>query len=131
MPAISISQQTARRFILGKQGLWPGRRWAGRAGTRAAARAVEHLQVDPLVIVARSHDLMLHSRVADYRPEHFEHLAYRRREFFDWGGWLAVRPMSELPYWRVLMHRNREHHPELGRNAQTYAAAIEEVRAAL
>lgn len=132
MPAnIAIDQQTARRFILGKQGLWPGRRWAGRAGTRAAARAVEHLQLDPLVIVARSHDLMLHSRVADYRPEHFEHLAYRRREFFDWGGWLAVRPMSELPYWRTLMHRNRQHHPELGRTAKTYAGAIEEVRTAL
>ncbi len=126
--SLAISAETARRFILGKQGLWPGRRWTGRAGTRAAARAVEHLQLDPLVIVARSHDLMLHSRVADYRPEHFDHLAYKRREFFDWGGWLAVRPMSELPYWRVLMDRNREHHPELGHNAKVYAGAIEEVR---
>lgn len=129
--SLAIDHQTARRFILGKQGLWPGRRWAGRSGTRAAARAVEHLQLDPLVIVARSHDLMLHSRVADYRPEHFDHLAYKRRDFFDWGGWLAVRPMEELPYWRTLMHRNRQHHPELGRNAKTYAGAIEEVRAAL
>lgn len=128
---IAIDQQTARRFILGKQGLWPGRRWTGRAGTRAAVRAVEHLQLDPLVIVARSHDLMLHSRVVDYRPELFDDLAYRKRAFFDWGGWLAVRPMEELPYWRVLMQRNRGHHPELGRNAQVYARVIEEMRTAL
>ncbi len=128
---LSISQQTARRFILGKQGLWPGRRWTGRAGTRHATRAVEHLQLDPLVIVARSHDLMLHSRVAEYRPEYFDDLAYRRREFFDWGGWLAVRPMEELPYWRTLMHRSRVHHEDLGRTAKTYADALEEVRAAL
>jgi len=40
---LSISAQTARRFILGKQGLWPGRRWSGRAGTRHATRAVAHL----------------------------------------------------------------------------------------
>ncbi|TAJ16154.1 MAG: hypothetical protein EPO65_13750, partial [Dehalococcoidia bacterium] len=135
MPAMSdtitVDQQTARRFILGKQGLWPGRRWAGLSGTRAATRAVEHLQLDPLVIVARSHDLMLHSRVADYRPEHFDHLAYRRREFFDWGGWLAVRPMEELPYWRALMLRSRNHHPDLGRTARTYAEALDEVRVAL
>jgi len=132
MPAeITIDPQTARRFILGKQGLWPGRRWRGLAGARQAVHAVEHLQLDPLVIVARSHDLMLHSRVEEYRPAHFDHLAYRRREFFDWGGWLAVRPMEELPYWRVLMHRNRAHHPELGQSARTYAGAIEEVRAAL
>jgi len=61
---------------------------------------------------------MLHSRVAEYRPAYFDDLAYRRREFFDWGGWLALRPMDELPYWRVLMHRNRAHHPELGRSAE-------------
>lgn len=129
--SLAISAETARRFILGKQGLWPGRRWAGSRGTRAAVHAVEHLQLDPLVIVARSHDLMLHSRVAGYRPELFDDLAYRKRAFFDWGGWLAVRPMEELPYWRVLMHRNREHHPELGHNARAYRDAIEEMRAAL
>ena len=106
MPApIEVSRQVARRFVLGKQGLWPGRRWAGKDGTRAAIRAVEHLQLDPLVIVARSHDLMLHARVAGYEPKFFDQLAYQDREFFDWGGWLAVRPMDELPHWRVIMRR--------------------------
>jgi uncharacterized protein YcaQ len=33
---------------------------------------------------------------------------YDRRRFFDWGGWLAVRPMEELPYWRRLMQRERD-----------------------
>ena len=98
---IQISRQTARRFVLGKQGLWPGRRWAGKDGTRQAVIATEHLQLDPLVILARSHDLMLHSRVSAYQPEMFDQLAYGERQFFDWGGWLAVRPMSELPHWRV------------------------------
>jgi len=32
MNPITISQQTARRFVLGKQGLWPGRRWKGKKG---------------------------------------------------------------------------------------------------
>src|SRR3954471_12418254 len=26
----------------------------------------------------------------------------------EWGGWLAVRPMEELPYFRALMRRERE-----------------------
>jgi uncharacterized protein YcaQ len=98
----------ARRFILGKQGLWPGRRWAGVSGTEQAMRAVEHLQLDPLLVVARSQDLMLHSRVIDYQPDSWAELAYQQRKFFDWGGWLAVRPMDELPHWRVLMRRERE-----------------------
>jgi uncharacterized protein len=105
---VEISRQTARRFVLGRQGLWPGRRWRGERGTERAMRVMEHLQLDPLVVVARAQDLMLHSRVIDYRPDDWAIQTYERRRFFDWGGWLAVRPMTELPYWRRLMRRERE-----------------------
>jgi hypothetical protein len=40
-------------------------------------------------------------------------VTYQQRKFFDWGGWLAVRPMDELPHWRVVMRRERD----LGRRA--------------
>jgi uncharacterized protein YcaQ len=106
--SVSISAETARRFVLGRQGLWPGRRTAGKDGARAAMTAMEQLQLDPLVIVARSHDLALHSRVVGYETAFFDELTYGERLFFDWGGWLAVRPMRELPYWRRLMHRQLE-----------------------
>jgi hypothetical protein len=105
---VRISRQTARRFVLGRQGLWPGRRWRGLAGTERAMRAMEHLQLDPLGIMARAQDLMLHSRVIDYGIDDWARLTYGKRRFFDWGGWLAVRPMDELPYWRNLMRRERD-----------------------
>jgi uncharacterized protein YcaQ len=105
---VEISRQTARRFVLGRQGLWPGRRWRGARGTVQAMRAMEHLQLDPLVIVARAQDLALQSRVIDYHPDDWAVQTYERRRFFDWGGWLAVRPMDELPYWRNLMQRERD-----------------------
>jgi uncharacterized protein YcaQ len=105
---VEISRQTARRFILGRQGLWPGRRWRGLAGTERAMRTMEHLQLDPLGIMARAQDLMLHSRVIDYQVDDWARLTYEKRRFFDWGGWLAVRPMDELPYWRNLMRRERQ-----------------------
>ena len=57
----TISLKTAGRFILGRGGLWPGRRWRGLRGTEQAMRAMEHLQLDPLVVIARAHDLMLQS----------------------------------------------------------------------
>jgi hypothetical protein len=104
---VKISLQAARRFILGRQGLWPGRRWRGLQGTERAMRAMEHLQLDPLGIMARAQDLMLHSRVIDYDIDDWARLTYDKRRFFDWGGWLAVRPMDELPYWRNLMRRER------------------------
>ena len=125
---ITIDIQTARRFILGKQGLWPGRRWRGMRGTEQAMRAMEHLQLDPLQIIARSQDLKLHSRVLDYKLAMWEDLAYEQRKFFDWGGWLAVRPMDELPHWRVLMRREHDGHPRIKAMAHEYADAIAEMR---
>lgn len=125
---LTIDLQTARRFILGKQGLWPGRRWRGIEGTEQAMREMEYLQLDPLQIIARSQDIKLHSRVLDYTPGMWETVAYEQRKFFDWGGWLAVRPMEELPHWRVVMRREREDNARLGGTASEHADAIIEMR---
>jgi len=131
---LTIDIETARRFILGKQGLWPGRRWRGVKGTEQAMRAMEYLQLDPLQIVARSQDIKLHSRVLGYTPGMWEDLAYQKRKFFDWGGWLAVRPMDELPHWRVVMRRERDGEQRwsrMPRMARDHADAILEMRALL
>jgi len=131
---LTIDIQTARRFILGKQGLWPGRRWRGLKGTEQAMRAMEYLQLDPLQIIARNHDIKLHGRVLDYKPDMWENVTYKKRKFFDWGGWLAVRPMDELPHWRVVMRRERDGEQRWSRMpkmARDHADAIVEMRALL
>lgn len=132
---LKIDRDTVRRFILGKQGLWPGRRWQGIEGTEQAMRSMEYLQLDPLQIIARSHDITLHSRVLDYRPGLWEKVAYEQRKFFDWGGWLATRPMDDLPYWRVVMRRERDGDIDcdtsVGRIRHDHAKAIDEMRAIL
>lgn len=131
---ISLDIATARRFILGKQGLWPGRRYRGSAGAEQAMRAMEYLQLDPLQVIARSHEITLHSRVLDYTPGMWEELAYGQRRFFDWGGWLAVRPMDELPHWRVVMRRERDGvagDARIRAMGQEHAEAIAEMRAIL
>jgi uncharacterized protein YcaQ len=128
---LTIDIETARRFILGKQGLWPGRRWRGVAGAEQAMRAMEYLQLDPLQIIARSQDITLCSRVLEYTPGLWEALAYEQRKFFDWGGWLAVRPMDELPYWRVIMRRERERNPRMRGIEDDHAEAIVEMRTLL
>lgn len=128
---LTIDIDTARRYILGKQGLWPGRRWRGLEGVEQAMAAMEYLQLDPLQIIARSQDIALHSRVLDTTPGLWEDAAYQQRKFFDWGGWLAVRPMDELPHWRVVMRRERDGASRIRDMARDHADAIVEMRAIL
>ncbi len=104
---MEITRDVARRFLLGRQGLWPGRRWAGLSGTEHAMRTIGDLQLDPLQVVARAQDIALHARVVGYEQDDWARLTYERRRFFEWGGWLAVRAIEELPYYRVLMRRER------------------------
>jgi len=108
MTELYYSKTAIRRFVLGRQGLWPGRRWIGKAGTAQAIHAIEAVQMDPLNVVARSHDITLWSRVLDYRPENLTDLMYQDRQFFDYGGSLFVYPIHELPYWRIHMQRRLE-----------------------
>ena len=44
----TVSLDVARRYLLGRQGLWPGRRWDGREGAAAAIHAIAALQLDPV-----------------------------------------------------------------------------------
>jgi uncharacterized protein YcaQ len=131
MDTITLSRIAARRFILGRQGLWPGRRWKGKRGVERAIRAMEYLQLDPLQVLVRSQDLALHSRVVDYSPGLWEEACYKERRFFDWGGWLAVRPMEELPHWRVVMRRERGNPHRRYGLGRSHRKTIEEMLAAV
>ncbi len=104
----SISKQTYRRFLLGSQGLWPGRRYRGLIGAESALKQMQALQLDPLVMVARSQDIAMHGRVLDYKPDLLYKMAYEKRKAFDYGGWLMMYPMHEFPYWRLPMKHRQE-----------------------
>jgi uncharacterized protein len=104
----SISKQTYRRFLLASQGLWPGRRYRGLIGVHAALNQMQALQLDPLVMVARSQDIAMYGRVLDYKPDLLYKMAYEKRQAFDYGGWLMMYPMHEFPYWRLHMKHRAE-----------------------
>lgn len=127
---LTIANEVARRYLLGQQGLWPGRRWAGKAGAAEAIHQLGAVQIDPLNVVARSHDLVLWSRVAGYEPAHLDALLYQDRAFFDYGGLLMIYPMAELPYWRTHMRRRLDQ-PRQQAFAAEHGALLDEVRAAL
>lgn len=119
----SISKQTYRRFLLASQGLWPGRRFSGLTGTEAALRQMEALQLDPLVMVARSQDIAMYGRVLNYKPDLLYKMAYEKRKAFDYGGWLMMYPIHEFPYWRLHM----KHRAEKGMRWESFTHPPKEV----
>ncbi|MCI4336425.1 MAG: winged helix DNA-binding domain-containing protein [Thermoplasmata archaeon] len=91
-----VSRQVERRFVLGRQGLWPGRRHQGPAGLADALEESSQIQVDPIDVVGRSHDIAFASRVLDYRPEDLDRLLYEGRGAYEYGGSLFIFPRRRL-----------------------------------
>jgi uncharacterized protein YcaQ len=80
---LRLSKADTRRFLLAHQHLWPPRRREGKAGIMDFVRHVGCIQFDPINVVGRNPDLVLQSRVADYRPTLLEELLYIERQLLD------------------------------------------------
>ncbi len=119
MRLATIRKQTARRFVLGRQGLWPGRRYTGKSGVAQAIRASECVQVDTINIIQRSHDLTLFARVSDYQPEWLHDVCYGERQFFDYGTILMLYPIADLPCFQTVMQRLHQRLSPAEEQAQT------------
>src|SRR5260370_40233984 len=63
--------------------------------------------MDPLSVVARSHDIVLYGRVLEYQPADLDAVLYTDRSCFDYGGAISIHPIEELTYWRVVMSRQQ------------------------
>jgi uncharacterized protein len=93
---VKISKQARRRFVLGMQGLWPGRRWKGHDGARAALQQCRIIRVDPLDVVGRAQDLAFLSRVMGYQRSDLDRMLYGERAGFEHGGAVSMYPRELL-----------------------------------
>ena len=85
------------------------------------------IQFDPLAVAGRSHDLVLHARVAEYDPAWCE-LLYERREIFEaYNKGLSLVSTDELRWFRVTSSRNASR--VLAENADAAGRVLERIRA--
>ena len=96
-----VTADAARRFLVARQFLAPARSLQG--GLEAVLEVFRRLgsvQFDPIAVAGRTHDLVLHARVADYDPAWCDEL-YERREIFEaYNKGLSFVPTSEFPWFR-------------------------------
>lgn len=84
-PTLALSKSVARRFRLAHQRLWPPRQLRAKEGILEFIQGVGYVQFDPINVVGRNPDLVLQSRVGDYRPELLDELPYVDGQLID--GW--------------------------------------------
>ena len=85
------------------------------------------IQFDPIAVAGRSHDLVLHARVADYDPGWCD-LLYERREIFEaYNKGLSLVPAREFGWFRGRSSAREER--ILAENADVAARVLERIRA--
>lgn len=103
---LTISKQTARRLLLACQGLYPPRLLTGKAGVKEFMVRVRSIQFDPINVVGRNPDLVLQSRVRDFRPRMLDELLYQNRQLVDnWDKMASLSLAEDWPYFA--RHRAR------------------------
>jgi len=101
-PPLTLSNRTARRLFLERQGLSaPPRNKLDDAGLLALIEDLGFVQVDSIKTVARAHDMILFARNQTYRPAQLVRLLEKERSLFEhWTHDAAVIPTAFYPYWR-------------------------------
>jgi uncharacterized protein YcaQ len=97
---VTFSKPEARRFLLGYQGLYPARDLSMPDGISDALRKLGSVQIDPLNICGRNHDLVLFARVDGYRLDDWQGVVHSGlpREFLEfYDKALCIIPSEDFP----------------------------------
>jgi uncharacterized protein len=127
---VKVSAEAARRFFVARHFLAPARSLAGLEGVLEVFRRLGSIQFDPIAVAGRSHDLVLHARVAGYEPAWCD-LLYERREIFEaTNKALSFVPASEFPWFRHVWGRKgpRFHAAALAENSAVAERVLERIR---
>jgi uncharacterized protein YcaQ len=103
---LEISLRAARRLVIDAQLLGAQRQSPDRRGILATVDRIIWLQLDPTSAVARSHFLVLWSRLGQYEREDVARLIYKEQRLFEWRAF--VYPTRHLPFYRLAMRSRSE-----------------------
>jgi len=103
---MKVTAEAARRFLVARHALAPARSLeAGPAAVLEVFRRFGSIQFDPIAVAGRTHDLVLHARVADYDPAWCDGL-YERREIFEaYNKGLSFVLVEDYPWFRGRLSR--------------------------
>jgi uncharacterized protein YcaQ len=133
MPRVprTLDPSLARRLFVSRQRLADGSA-AARPGPEAimdVATDLAGLQLDPISVVARSHRLVLWSRLGAYDPADLEGLLWRERRLFEyWTHAAAIVCTEDYPIHSLLMRRYPSDRSAYNRRLRAWLAANQPLR---
>lgn len=102
---LSTTLLSARRLAVACQRLSGPRPGTDRAAILEIMRAIRCLQLDPLSVVARSHLLVLWSRLGPYDLAHFDQLLWKERALFEyWAHAASIVLTEDYPIFQARMN---------------------------
>ena len=99
----------------------------GPEGVLEVFRRLGSIQFDPIAVAGRTHDLVLHARVAGYDTAWCESLYDRREVFEAYNKGLSLVPTSAFPWFRGMLAPRS--HRLLAENAEVAGKVLERIRA--
>ena len=125
---MKVTAEAARRFLVARHALAPARALeGGESAVLEVFRRLGSIQFDPLAVAGRTHDLVLHARVAGYDPAWCDDL-YERREIFEaYNKGLSFVPAGEFPWYRARLSRSWQN--VLDENTDVAERVLERIRA--
>lgn len=93
-----ISKEDTRNFLVNYQGLNGTDKRKGPEGVLDYFNKVRCVQFDPLDVVGRNADLVLQSRITNYRSEVLQNLLYKDRSLYDAADkMISIIPTEDYP----------------------------------
>ena len=94
----TINNEAARNFLVNYQNLNGNGNLKGSAGVTEYINKVRCIQYDPLNVVGRNADLVLQSRIKNYKPEVLFDLLYKERTLYDAADkMIGIIPTADYP----------------------------------
>jgi uncharacterized protein len=125
---VNVTADAARRFLVTRHLLAPARSLrGGHDAVLDFLRRFGSIQYDPISVAGRSHDIVLHARIAGYDPAWCD-LLYERHELFEAvNKGLSFVLTSDYPWFRGTSSRSSQR--VLAENAEAAERVLEQVRA--
>ncbi len=130
---ITLSRDEARELAVAAQGLArPPSEPASKERVLATVRHLGAVQIDTIAVVARSHYLVLWSRLGRYDPDWLDELLHPDRAVFEyWAHAASIVPIELFPYFRRRMRAYRRAYLDEHPWSREHAHVIDEVRRAV